>query len=46
MDEAKKAEMMKDCACGSGSKAGSCCKAEEMCACGSNKPAGECCFKS
>ena len=45
MDEAKVAEMKKDCACGSAKMAGACCMAEEKCACGSNKPAGECCFK-
>jgi len=40
MDEALKAELDSDCACGSGKKAGACCRSGESCACDSGKPAG------
>lgn len=44
MDEARKAELTAQCACGSGKMAGQCCKKGEPCFCGSGKPVGECCM--
>jgi len=45
MDQSQENQLEQPCACGSGKKAGACCKSGQSCSCGSGKPAGECCYK-
>lgn len=45
MDQSQENQLEQSCACGSGKKAGACCKLNETCSCGSGEPAVECCYK-